>query len=182
MMNAVHPRSYNDQIQNAFESDRKPPVGMMKEGLGFKGEEKNKEHYRSNAENQDSKRKKPHRERNFTEVKSRGGADIHIQIGVVHVMESPEERNHVIGPMPPPVSVIHEQKCSGPSGPSGQSDPVYQPDMPILCPHPHRDRDWQHGETDDGETRNREHEIAHETMQRTEMLAAQRKAQLQTEQ
>src|SRR4029453_10911386 len=54
--------------------------------------------------------------------------------------------------------------------------------MPILCPHPHRDRDWQHGETDDGETRNREHEIAHQTMQRTEMLAPQREVPLQPEQ
>jgi len=124
MMNAVHARSYNDQVQTAFELDRQPPVGMMKQGLGFKGDEENQEQHRRNPENQDSKRKKPEREKNFAEVKSRGGADIHIQISVVHIMESPEERNHVIGPMPPPVSVIHQQKRSDANAPSGQSDPV----------------------------------------------------------
>ena len=54
--------------------------------------------------------------------------------------------------------------------------------MPILRPHPHRDWNWQHGETDDGETRNRKHKIAYQTMQRAEMLAAQGEAPLQPEQ
>ncbi len=93
-------------------------------------------------------------------MESRSRANVEIKIRVMHVMESPEQWNHVVSPMPPPVSVIHEQKRDDASGPSGQSDPVQQTDMPILCPHPYRERDWQHGETDDGESRNREHKIA----------------------
>src|SRR4029453_5992022 len=124
MMNAVHPRSYNDQIQNAFELDRQPPVGMMKQGLGFKDDKKNEEHYRSDAEDHHCKRKKSDGKNHLAEMEPRSRAHVEVEIGMMHVMKSPEERHHVIRPMPPPVSVIHEQKCSSPSGPSGQSDPV----------------------------------------------------------
>src|SRR6266487_7154777 len=94
-------------------------------------------------------------------MESRSRANVEIKIRVMHVMESPEQWNHVVGPMPPPVSVIHEQKRGDASGPSGQSDPVQQTDMPILCPNRYREWDWQHGKTDDGESRNREHKIAY---------------------
>ena len=170
------------KIQNALEPDRQPPVGMMKECRSFECDKEHKEHYRGDAEDHYCDRKETDGKNHFAEMESRGGADVEIEIGVMHVMKSPEERHHVIGPMPPPIGVIHQQKRSDASSPSGQSDPVQQTDMPILCPHRHRDRDWQHGETDDGESRNREDEIAHQTMQRAEMLAAQREAPLQPEQ
>jgi len=115
-------------------------------------------------------------------MKSRGRANVEVEIRVMHVMESPEDRNHVVCPMPPPVRIIHQQKRRDASGPSGWSDPVQQTDMPILCPRRYREWDWQHGQTNDRETRNRKHEITCQTMQRAEMLASQRKAPLQPEQ
>jgi hypothetical protein len=154
----------------------------MKQGLGFKGDKKNEEHYRRDAEDRHCERKKPDREKHLAKMESRGGADIEVEIGVMDIMKSPEERDHVIGPMPPPIGVIHQQKGRDGSSPSWQGNPIQQPDMLVLCPHPHRDRDWQHGETHDGESRNREHKIAHQPTQRAEMLAAQWKAPLQPEQ
>jgi hypothetical protein len=54
--------------------------------------------------------------------------------------------------------------------------------MPILRPRRYREWDWQHGQTNDRETWNRKHEVAHQTMQCAEMLASQRNAPLQPEQ
>src|SRR4029453_13082757 len=124
MMNAVHARRDDNQIQNAFELDWQSPVGMMKEGCGLKCDEKTEEHYRSDAEDHHCKRKKSDGKNHLAEMEPRSRAHVEVEIGMMHVMKSPEERHHVIRPMPPPVSVIHEQKCSSPSGPSGQSAPV----------------------------------------------------------
>jgi hypothetical protein len=54
--------------------------------------------------------------------------------------------------------------------------------MFLLCPHRDSNWDWQHSQTHDGEAGNREHKIAYEPMQHTEMLATQRKTPLQAEQ
>src|SRR6266699_5703619 len=115
-------------------------------------------------------------------MEPRGRAHVEVKIAMVNVMKSPEEGDHVIGPVPPPVGIIHEQKRGDASGPSGRSEPVQQANMLILCPHRHREWNWQHGKTDDGESGNRKHEIAHQTMQCAEMLASQRKTPLQPEQ
>ncbi len=87
-------------------------------------------------------------------MESRGGAHVEVKVRVMHVMKPPEKRDHVVGPMPPPVGVIHQQKRRNGSSPSGRASPVQQPDMSILRPNPYREWDWQHGETDDGETGN----------------------------
>src|SRR6266571_613441 len=154
MMNAVHSRRDDDQVQNPFELNRQPPVGMMKECCGLECDEEHDQHYRGDAEEHHCKRKKPDGKNHLAEMEPRGGADIEVEIRVMHIMKSPEERDHVISPMPPPVRIIHQQKCRDASGPSGQNNPVQQTDMSILRPHRYRKWDGQHGETDDGETRN----------------------------
>ena len=162
--------------------DRQPPVGVMKECRSFECDKEHKEHYRGDAEDHYCDRKETDGKNHLAEMESRGGAYVEVEIGVMHVMKSPEERQHVIGPMPPPVGVIHQQKGRDESSPSGEANPVQQTDTLILRPNPHRDWDWQHGETHDGESRNREYKIAHEPMQYAEMLASQGKAPLQPEQ
>src|SRR5439155_25388500 len=115
-------------------------------------------------------------------MKSRGRAHIEVKIRVMYVMKSPEERNHMISPMPPPIGVIHQEERRDPSNPPGKCKPIQQTDMPILCPH--RDSDWnrQHGEANYGKTGDRKHKVTHEPVQHTEMLASQRKSPLEPEQ
>src|SRR5436190_15728197 len=107
-MNAVHPRRYDNQIQNALEPDRQTPVGMMEERFGLEGNEEHDQHYRRDAKDHDCERKKADGKNHFPEMKSRGGANIEVKVCVMHVMKSPEERNHVISPVPPPVGIIHQ--------------------------------------------------------------------------
>ena len=154
MMNAVHSRRDDGQVQNPFELNRQSPVGMMKECCRLECDEEHDQHYRGDAEEHYCKGKKSDGKNHLAEMESRGGAHIEVEICMMYVMESPEERDHVIGPVPPPVRIIHQQKRGDASGPSGHSDPVQQTDMSILRPHRYRERDGQHGEPDDGETGN----------------------------
>ncbi len=59
VMNAVHPRSHNDQIQNSFQPDRQPPIGMMEQGRGFECDEENEEPDWGDSENDDDEREEP---------------------------------------------------------------------------------------------------------------------------
>src|SRR5919106_1609336 len=108
MMNAVHPRRDHNEIQNAFELNRQPPIGMMKESSGFECDEENEKHDRSDAKNNHGERQKADREKDFAEMESRGGTHVHVEISVMHIMKSPEERDHMVRPMPPPIGVIHQ--------------------------------------------------------------------------
>src|SRR5262245_10891825 len=115
-------------------------------------------------------------------MESRRCAYIEIKIGVMHVMKPPEDWNHVVRPMPPPICVIHQQKRGDGSDPKRESEPVQKTEVILLCPYRDCDRDWQHGQTHDGKARNREHKIAYKAMQHAEMLPTQRETPLQPEQ
>lgn len=182
MVDAMHARCDNDAVQQMFDSQREPPVRMMKERGGFEGDEKDEEHDWGDAEEHDGQREKSHREEHLAEMKSCGGAYVHIEVGVMDVVKTPEERQHVIDPMPPPIGIVHEQKCRNGGDPMGRREPVEQTNMSILRPHRRSQRDRQQRKPNNGEPRDRENEIADQPMQQAELLAAQRKTVLQPEQ
>src|SRR6266498_4064325 len=106
-------------------------------------------------------------------MEPRGSGHVQVQIGVVHVMKPPEDWNHVVGPMPPPIGVIHQEERRDPSDPLGKCKQIQQTHMPIF---------GQHRETNYCKTGDRKHKVTHEPMQHTEMLASQRKSPLEPEQ
>src|SRR6516162_8197856 len=101
MVDSMHPRRHDNQIQNSFELNRQTPVGMMKEGLGLERDEKHDQHDWSNAEHQHREREEANGKNHFAKVESCSSRHVEIQICVMHVMNSPEERQHVHGPVPP---------------------------------------------------------------------------------
>src|SRR6266496_6126554 len=103
MMNPVHARRDDDQIQNPFELDRQTPVGMMEERFGLKRDEEHDQHYRRDAKDQDRNRKKADGKNHFAEMEACGRAHVEVEVCVMYVMKTPEDRHHVISPMPPPV-------------------------------------------------------------------------------
>jgi len=115
-------------------------------------------------------------------MKTRGRAYIEIEIGVMHIMKPPEERDHVISPVPPPIGVIHEQKGCDDYNPSRQRQPIQQTKMSILHPHRDRQRDWQHEKPNNCKSGNRKNKIAGQPAQRAEMLSPKRELPLQQEQ
>src|SRR5215471_19598358 len=110
MMNSMHARRDEGQVQNPFDLNWQTPVGMMKKCRCLKAAEEHDQHQRTDTEDHHGEREKAGGKNHFAEVKSRGRAHIEIQVGVMHIMKSPEKRNHMQGPVPPPISVIHQKK------------------------------------------------------------------------
>src|SRR5947208_16188595 len=103
MVNPMHARRDKDQVQNPLGWNWQAPVGMMKKCRCLKSNEERDQHDRTDTKEHYGQREKAGGKDHFAEVKSRGRAHVEIEIGVMHVMETPEERQHVISPMPPPV-------------------------------------------------------------------------------
>jgi len=135
VVNSVHPRRDDGQVQNPFELNRQSPVGMMKECCRLECDEEHDQHYRGDAEEHYRKGKKSDGKNHLAEMESRGGAHIEVEICMMYVMESPEERDHVIGPVPPPIGIIHEQKTRDDPKPARQRYPIQQANLLIARPH-----------------------------------------------
>ncbi len=182
MMNAMHPWRDKDQIQNPLQLNRQPPVGMMKTSRGFKRDEKDDERERSNAKHDQSYRKKTSREKHFAKMEARGGSHIHIEVGMMDIVKPPEKRHPMIGPMPPPVGVVHEQKRGGNRYWLWLLQPVHQSHTSMLRPNCQSERDRQHCESDNYKTWNRDDVVTNQSTQHAKMLASQRKTPLKKKQ
>ena len=135
MMNAVHARRDDDQVQNPFDVNRQPPVGMMKECRGLRVMKNEHQHHGCDAEDHHCERKKSDGKNHLAKVKSRRSAYIEIEIGVMHVMKPPEKRNHVVRPVPPPVGVIHQQERGDASNPKRQTQASVNKPICSSCAH-----------------------------------------------
>src|SRR6266566_2519373 len=118
VMNSVHARSYNDQVKDPLKTDRKSPIRMMKEYCHFEAQKKNEQHDRRDPESHDCQRKESNGKNHFAEMKSRRRAHVEVEVRMVHIVKTPKQRDHMVGPMPPPICVIHEQKGCDPDSQS----------------------------------------------------------------
>jgi len=107
VMNAVHPRGDEHEIENALQPDWQPPVRVVKQSGAFERNKKPEEEHGMNAEEHHRETEKANRKNHFAEMKASGRAHIHVEVGVMHIMKAPEEWQSVIRPVPPPVGVIH---------------------------------------------------------------------------
>src|SRR5438445_7746381 len=71
VMNSVHPRCYNDRVQDTLETDGQSPVRMMKKCCHFEAQEKNEQHDRRDPESHDGQREESNGKDHFAERKSR---------------------------------------------------------------------------------------------------------------
>src|SRR5438477_12164444 len=182
VMNSVHAWSYNDRVQDTLETDGQSPVRMMKECCHFEAKEKNEQHDRRDPESDDGQCEESNGKNHFAEMKSSCRAHIEVEVGMVHIVEPPKERDHVVGPMPPPIGVVHEQKGCDCASPCRQRQPVHETYVSVLRPNRDRDRNRQHREAHDQESRNGQNPVTDQSPEGAEMLAAQRKTPLQPEQ
>src|SRR6266576_1159882 len=105
---------------------------MMKKRGALKREKEHEQHDWRDAENHDGQREESNGKNHFAEMKSRCRADIEVEVGMVHIVEPPKERDHMVGPMPPPICVVHEQKCCDCASPCRQSQPVQETYVSVL--------------------------------------------------
>src|SRR5207245_11007326 len=99
---------------------------MMEERRSLECDKEHDQHYRRDAKERHRKGKKADGKNHFAEMKSRGCADIEVKIGVVHVMKAPEDWDHVVGPMPPPIAVIHQEDRRAARAPTREGKPRQQ--------------------------------------------------------
>src|ERR1700732_3226668 len=125
---------------------------MVKEGSGFEADEENEQCDRVDTEENDGEREERDREKHFAEMKSRGRADVEVEIGMMDVVKSPKERDHMVNPVPPPIGIIHEQKRGVKRYRSRQVDPVQQTKISTLRPDADGQRDRQHKKPDNRES------------------------------
>ena len=86
---------------------------MVKQNRGFEHEKEDDHGNWAHANKEDREQEKGDRKKHFTKMKPGSSAHIHVEIGVMDVMKPPKERDPVIGPMPPPVSVVHQDESGG---------------------------------------------------------------------
>src|SRR5438874_12292742 len=119
-MNSMHARRDNDQVQNTFDLNRQSPIRMVKQSRSLQCDEEDYQHHRVDSEERHSQRKKTDRKNHLAKMKSCGSAHVEIKIGMMHVMKPPEQGHHVIGPMPPPIGIIHQQECRDDTNPAAK--------------------------------------------------------------
>src|ERR1043166_7549639 len=108
MMNPVHPRRHDDEVQKSLQRDRQSPVGMVKECRRFERDEENNQKNWPDTEERHGEGEEPRREKHLTEMKPGRRAHVEVEIGMMNIVKTPEERQHVIGPVPPPIGRSEE--------------------------------------------------------------------------
>ncbi|MEO6870685.1 MAG: hypothetical protein ABI233_00525 [Chthoniobacterales bacterium] len=81
------------------------------------------------------------REKNLTEMEPAGGAHVHVEIGVMHVMETPKERRQVHEHVPPIIGVIIKQHARDHRDDFRQMQPVEKPELFSGRPDGGKERD-----------------------------------------
>src|SRR5947207_13952108 len=99
-------------------------------------------------------------------------AHIHIEIGVMHVVEPPEKWDHVVGPMPPPIGVVQKDKSDDGAHPAGEWDAMEQTERPMLRPNRQDNRGRKQCPPKNCLCRHREDQVTHDAADECEMLSS----------
>src|SRR2546429_10002220 len=111
MMNAMHARRDQHDVQRALEGKRHAQIAVMEKRAELKGELIDDVRRERGPDQKDLGGAESGREADLDEVKAKRSGDIQIGVDVVRVMEAPQERDAVIGHMPAIEAQIKEQEC-----------------------------------------------------------------------
>ena len=119
------------------------------------------------AEFQGAPRQKPEgqRKQDLAEMEPGRRGYIEVEIGVVDVMEAPEQRDAVHRAMPPVIRPVHQQKRSDRRDERRQLDPVEQSNPVLLRPEGVRQWNRHQRQPQKHERRHRHYEISHQPPQ-----------------
>src|SRR5688572_26243882 len=106
MMNGVHAGSYQHSHQQSFESERHPHVAVMEKDAGEENRLPQPDRERCRADERDLSGAVEDGEDELTEMKAQRSRRVEVEVDVMHEVKTPEKRNEVRGPMPPPQCVV----------------------------------------------------------------------------
>src|SRR2546423_4043955 len=106
MMNAVHARRDDEPHEHALHVERQAHVRVMKEDRAEEDRLPQPQRMRIDADDDHLHGANGNRKQQLTEMEPQRRRRIEIAIDVMDKMETPEERDAMIRPMPPPQRVI----------------------------------------------------------------------------
>lgn len=98
----------------------------MKKARGFENDFEDEIDEWRDSENRHDQNTEWDRKKDFAEMKAGGGGDVEIEIGVMNIMEAPEERDEVGGVVPPVIGPVHEEKSGHRGDRAGKRQPMEQ--------------------------------------------------------
>lgn len=106
-------------------------------------------------------------------MKAKSSANVHIEVGVVDVMEAPKQRDKMQSDVPPPIGVIHQQHADREREPVRQRHEMEQTEMVLVRPYRSQQRNRHERNASERETRGAEERVAREPTKRREILGTQ---------
>ena len=111
VVHAMHVRRDDEEAQRPVEPSGERDVGVVEHGAGVEDHLEQEHRERRSAEQYDHDDLPQHGERDFDRVKAHRRGDVDVAVGVVHLMQAPEDR-HLVGDemLKPDGEVEHEQR------------------------------------------------------------------------
>jgi hypothetical protein len=110
VVDAVHPRSDEHLIKQAFGTERKPNVTVVKEHLNLKNELIDGECPSRRANETHLKKTENDREHNLTEMEAECGGNIQVRVDMMDIVKTPEKWYPVVSQVSVVERQIHQQK------------------------------------------------------------------------
>ena len=89
MVNTVHPRRDQDQVEQPLNPNRQADVAVVKQRVGLKQQFVTQKHPRRQTDETDLYHTEPGRERHLSKMEPEGRRDVEIGVDVMDVMKSP---------------------------------------------------------------------------------------------
>ena len=110
VVDAVHARSDEHLIEQAFGTKRKPDVAVVKEHLNLKNELIDCECPRRRADETHLEKTENDRERDLTEMEAEGGGNIQVRVDMMDIVKTPEKWHPVVSQVPVVERQVQQQK------------------------------------------------------------------------
>ena len=110
VVDAVHARSDEHLIEQAFGTERKPNVAVVKEHLNLKNELIDGKCPRRGADETHLEKTENDRERDLTEMEAEGGGNIQVRVDMMDIVKTPEKWHPVVSQVPVVERQVHQQK------------------------------------------------------------------------
>jgi hypothetical protein len=134
VMHPVHAGGDEDAVEAAFPGQGQAQIAVVEHGAAVEhqfidqvgeGQDTDEDHLEE-AEDGGIE--------HFAEVEAEGGGDVHVRVGVVDVVEAPEEGPGVVEAVPVVEGEVHEEDAGGHLEPEGQGGEVEEPEGAGLGP------------------------------------------------
>src|SRR2546423_4631462 len=107
---------------------------MMENAGRFKNDFEDQINQWRNSQEHHYEKAERNRKKNLAEVEACRGGYVEVEIGMVNIVETPEQRDAMGRVMPPVIRPIHEEKRHDRRHDPGQLEPVQQSDPVALGP------------------------------------------------